>query len=159
MPSEVRRRGHVRQLRCDVTDSNSMCQAMTEKINISNYLLAAVGGIAGGALGYFAFFLVARQGLYALVLPGALLGLGCGYLSGLKSNLLGVICAFAALLLGLFTEWQFAPFVADDSLAFFSTHLHHLKTMTLVLIAIGAFFGYWFGKGRAGGVWPRHSES
>jgi len=40
-------------------------------------LLAGILGVgAGGVLGYFAFFWIARQGLYAPMLPGGLVGLG-----------------------------------------------------------------------------------
>ena len=43
-----------------------------------NLSLVFIGALAGGTLGYFAFFWIAAQGLYALVLPGGLLGLGAG---------------------------------------------------------------------------------
>ncbi len=132
---------------------------MAENVTITNWLLGIVAGIIGGALGYFAFFLMARQGLYAVVLPGALLGLGCGFLSGIKSNALGVACGLLALLLGFFTEWRFAPFIDDGSFAYFITHVHNLRSMTLIMIAVGGLFGFWFGKGRAGGVWLRSSKS
>ncbi|MCH8839609.1 MAG: hypothetical protein IH831_02840, partial [Planctomycetes bacterium] len=118
---------------------------MSGNINITNWLLGIVGGIVGGALGYLAFFLMARQGVYAIVLPGALLGLGCRFLSGFKSYALGVASGLLALLLGFFAEWRFAPFIADGSFAYFITHALNLKTMTLVMIAIGSFFGFWFG--------------
>ncbi len=116
----------------------------------ANWLLGLVGAVGGGVLGYFAFRFMASQGFYAMILPGALLGLGCGWLSGGKSNALGALCAFLALTLGIFLEWQFAPFAADDSLPFFLAHLHELTTTTLAMIGLGAFFGYWFGKGREG---------
>jgi len=132
---------------------------MAENVPTTNWLLGIVGGIVGGALGYFAFLLMARQGLYAIVLPGALLGLGCGRLSGIQSNALGVVCGIVALLLGFFTEWRFAPFVDDGSFAYFIMHVHNLRSVTLIMIAIGGLFGFWFGKGRAPGVGPRRSES
>ncbi len=53
------------------------------------------------------------------------------------------------MLLGCFTEWRFAPFIADDSLTYFLTHLHNLKTLTLIMIVVGGLCGYWFGKGSA----------
>ena len=132
---------------------------MAENVNTTNWLLGIVGGIVGGAIGYFAFSLIASQGFYAIVLPGALLGLGCGRLSGIQSNALGVVCGLVALLLGFFTEWRFAPFIVDGSFAYFITHVHNLKSITLIMIAAGGFCGFWFGKGRAPGVGPRRSES
>ena len=132
---------------------------MAEYFNTTNWLLGIVGGIVGGAIGYFAFSLIASQGFYAIVLPGALLGLGCGFLSGITSNALGVVCGLVALLLGFFAEWRFAPFIVDDSFVYFITHVHNLKSITLIMIVAGGLFGFWFGKGRAPGVGPRRSES
>ena len=131
---------------------------MAENVPTTNWLLGIVGGIVGGAIGYFAFSLIVGQGFYAIVLPGALLGLGCGYLSGIRSNALGVVCGLVALLLGFFTEWRFFPFIKDGSFSYFITHVHNLKSVTLIMIALGGFFGFWFGMGRAGGVGPRRSE-
>lgn len=131
---------------------------MAENIKLSNWLLGVVGGIIGGAIGYFAFFFIARQGFYAMVLPGALLGLGCGFLSGFRSTSLGIACGICAVLLGFFIEWQFAPFVLDESFTYFITHVHDLKPMTLAMIAMGGFMGFWCGKGRHGGSWLRRGK-
>jgi len=118
-----------------------------------------VGGLAGGVLGYYAFIFLARQGLYAMMLPGTLLGLGCGLLSGVRSNALGILCGLCALLLGVFTQWRFAPFIDDNSFAYFITHVTDLRSMTLVMIAAGGLLAYWLGKGREGRAWTRRSES
>lgn len=131
---------------------------MSNNDNIANWLLGVIGGVIGGVLGYYTFFFIARQGLYAMVVPGALVGLGCGFLSGFKSTTLGMICGISSVLLGFFTEWQFAPFVRDSSFSYFISRVHSLKPMTLVLIAIGGVFGFWFGKGREGGVWLRRKN-
>ncbi|HEV8000724.1 MAG TPA: hypothetical protein VGP63_12645, partial [Planctomycetaceae bacterium] len=120
-----------------------------------NWFLALAGAIAGFAVGYAAFWLLVRLGIYGLVLPGALLGLGCGALSGGNSNRIGIVCGALALVAGILTEWRFAPFRADASLGFFLAHVQDLSTLTLVTIAGGGLFGFWFGRGREGGVWPR----
>jgi hypothetical protein len=127
--------------------------------NPLNYLLGILGGIAGGTVGYFVFFFAIGQGLYPMVLPGALVGLGCGAMLGTKSNAMGIICGLSALALGLFIEWQFAPFERDRSFGFFLSHLNQLRSLTLILIVIGALLGYAFGRGREGGVWIRRSTS
>ncbi len=57
--------------------------------------------------------------------------------------------------LGIFTEWRFAPFNVDDSFSFFVAHLHDLTRTALISMAVGGFFGYWFGRGRPGGAWLR----
>ena len=132
---------------------------MPENESVTNWVLGVAGAIAGGLLGYFAFFLLARQGLYAMVLPGALLGLGCGSLSGIKSNVLGIVSGLLAVLLAVFTEWRFAPFVDDGSFGYFISHVHNLKSMTLIMIAVGGLFSFWFGRGREGGVWIRRSKN
>jgi len=131
---------------------------MPENFKLVNWLLGLVGAVGGAAIGYFGFFVLERQGFYGLILPGSLLGLGCGALSGGKSNALGIVCGVLGALVGIFTEWRFDPFMVNDSFGYFITHLHERQSTTLVLMAAGGFFGYWFGRGRAGGVWPRRSK-
>jgi hypothetical protein len=119
------------------------------------------GAIVGGLLGFFGFFWIADQGFYALVLPGGLLGLGA---SLAPNRWIGwaVICGAAALVLGLFTEWRFAPFDADESLSYFVTHVHQLKPVTWLLILVGAAIGFWgpFSRYRRGFLpSARHSQS
>ncbi|MGD0518381.1 MAG: hypothetical protein ABSA26_12670 [Thermoguttaceae bacterium] len=57
-----------------------------------NWPLGLVGAVGGGMVGYFVFFLLAQQGLYALVLPSAAPGLGGGLLLRGKSNVFGIVC-------------------------------------------------------------------
>jgi len=112
------------------------------------WLRAMLGAATGSVTGYFAFFLLASQSFYALALPGACLGLSAGWLSGRRSVAIGVCCGLLALCLGGFTEWRFAPFVKDGSLAYFIAHVHQLKPVTLIMITVGGLFGFWFGMGR-----------
>ena len=101
-----------------------------------------IGAVLGGAVGYFAFMWIGSQGFYALALPPGLLGWGAARGAGQKSVLLARLCAVAGLLLGLFSEWRFEPFVADDSLGYFVTHLHELQIMTWLMLALGVYFSY-----------------
>ncbi len=114
-------------------------------------LLAA---FAGGLVGHFAFLWIARHGFYALALPGALAGLGCGLVS--KQNCLPVTfaCGGWALALGIFSEWRLAPFIHDASLGYFLTHLQDLKPTTMMMILLGGLFGFWFALGRRGKISP-----
>lgn len=114
---------------------------------ISN-LLGLVGAVVGGTLGVLAYQLLLRQGLYAIVLPGALLGLGCHILSRHRSTSRGLACAIAALVLGVVTEWASWPMRADPSLTYFLRHLGNLDrpTATPLLWALGAAFGFWWGR-------------
>jgi hypothetical protein len=104
--------------------------------------MVLLGAAVGGLLGYAAFFWLARQGLYGLILPGGLLGLGAGVFKT-RSAAIAVACGVLALGLGLFTEWRFAPFVANDGLGYFLANVHQLKPVTLIMIAVGALIGFW----------------
>jgi hypothetical protein len=116
-------------------------------------VLGLVGAAIGGGLGYLAFKWLASYNLYGLVLPGALLGLGAGLLSGRPSTIRGIICGVLAVLLGLLSEALVFPFVADNSLPYFASHLHQLKPPTWLMIAVGAIIAYWWGRERIPGIW------
>src|SRR5580765_8080612 len=91
-------------------------------IPMKQTLLAIAGGALGGTLGYFIFFELITHGLYGMIIPGGLLGIGAG-LARSRSLALPVACGVAALLLGLFTEWRFQPFRADASFTYFLRHV------------------------------------
>jgi hypothetical protein len=121
---------------------------MNDNARIRNLLVGILGAVAGGVLGYFAFLWIARQGFYALMLPGGLAGLGGGLLARDRSPLRATICGVFALALGVFTEWRFAPFIKDSSFACFLAHFYELRPITLLMIAVGGAFGYWLALGR-----------
>ena len=109
----------------------------------SAVLLRGLAGAAiGGVAGYFAFLWIARQGFYALAVPPAMLGLGAGLCARGRSTPLLIVCGIAGLALGLFTEWRFAPFSADESLTYFLTHLHKLSGVTWIMLAIGTYLSF-----------------
>lgn len=54
-----------------------------------------------------------------------------------------MVCGVLAVGLGLFTEWQFAPFKKDDSLSYFLAHILDLRPITLIMIAVGGAIGFW----------------
>ncbi len=114
--------------------------------------LVIVRGIAGGVVGAVIGFFIVRwlkgQGMYGMMIPGALIGLGAALAARGKSVLLGVICAVAAVVAGIVIEWAVFPFVKDKSFSFFVAHLNHLKPMTLIMIGLGAVFAFWLGQGR-----------
>jgi hypothetical protein len=104
-------------------------------------LLVLGGALAGGILGYWAFFWIAAQGFYGLILPGGLLGLGAG-LGKPRALWLPVACGLAATAIGLLAEWRFAPFSKNESLTYFLSHIHELKPITLIMIVAGGFVGF-----------------
>jgi len=129
---------------------------MSASERILNVVLPIIGGIIGATVGYFLFFWITRQGFYAMIAPGALLGLGCGLLARTRSMVRGVICGIVAFLFGVFTEWKWAPFIADDSLTYMATHLQDLPPIKPVMMTVGALIAFWLGKdGGYSGTYPR----
>ena len=111
-------------------------------MNMKQDCLVLLGAALGGLLGYVGFFWIVQQGFYGLILPGGLLGIGAGLFKG-GSRYISVVCGLLALALGCFTEWRFAPFVADDSVGYFVAHMHQLKPITLIMIGAGTLIGFW----------------
>ena len=111
-------------------------------MNLKNDGLALFGAVIGGLVGYASFVWLTRQGFYALVLPGGLLGIAAGIFKP-RSRYVAIICGFLALGLGCFAEWRFAPFIADDSLSYFISHAHQLSPFTQIMIGLGGFVGFW----------------
>ena len=132
------------------------------RLSALDMTLGIIGAVAGACVGYLLFRVMARQGVYAIVLPGALTGIACGSLSRGKSVPLGIACALIGLAAGIFAEWRFAPFIEDDGLPFFLRHIHQLTPVSQILILLGACLAFWFGLGRTGGAWlrqrRRHAE-
>ncbi len=87
-------------------------------------------------MGYFAYFWILQQGLYAIMLPPALAGLAAGYVARSRSQTLAIVCAIGGLALGFYTEWKSFPFIVDNSLSYFIKHLHQLKPVTLLMPGI-----------------------
>jgi hypothetical protein len=119
--------------------------------------LGVIGGVVGGVSGFVLFFWIANQGLYALVLPGAAIGLGCGLLARHRSVARGIACAVGALGLGLYTEWKFRPFVVDDRFPYLVMHFYSLQPITLIMIGLGAALAFYLGKD-AGFLSPRNGK-
>jgi hypothetical protein len=110
--------------------------------------IGLVGAVVGGVIGHFAFLWIARQGFYAVALPGVLLGIGCGLFVRRRSIPLAVACGALALALGFFSEWRAFPFTADESLGYFLAHLHQLRPVTWIMILLGGGAGGYFALGR-----------
>ena len=112
------------------------------RVRPNDMILAPLGATVGGVIGYFGFFWLAKQGFYGLALPGVLIGAGSYLLLRRRSLALGIICGIAAVALGIYSEWRFAPFTADRSFAYFLTHLYDLRPVTIILILLGAIFAF-----------------
>ena len=114
---------------------------------VLSHALGLIGAAIGGVVGFYIFRWILGQGLYAMILPGALVGAGCGALARHPSRLRGVVCGLAGLALGIYCEWRFFPFLADEGLGYFLAHLHQLKPVSILMILAGAFMGFWMGRG------------
>ena len=119
---------------------------MSKQFLLVSHGLGLIGAIAGGALGYFGFGWFYQHGFYAMIMPGAILGLGCGMLARHPSTMRGVACALGAVALSLFTEWHYFPFIADDSLPYFLAHVQVVDPVHLLMMGVGAAIAYWVGK-------------
>jgi hypothetical protein len=112
-------------------------------------LRGLAGGAVGGFLGYHAFvWLVLNQGLYALVLPGALVGLGCGLASGRKVIALGVLSAVGAFLVSALANWHVLQEPSPTFLEQITTLFQPHRRTTASLILIGVAIAFYFGIGR-----------
>ena len=113
---------------------------------ISN-LLGFVGAVVGGVAGILHVPLALETRFLRSDDPRCLPGLGCSLLARHPSNGRGSCAAWPLLGLGLFTEWRFRPFDADDSFQYFLTHVKDLSLVpTLLMIGIGALIAFWVGK-------------
>lgn len=113
-----------------------------------DYVAATTGTVFGAIAGAAVFGFLLRQGIYAMVIPGTLIGLGCGGFAKGRSTGLGISAAVIAFVVSLGLEWHFRPFVLDDSLSYFLSHLRDLTTMTWITVSLGTFAAFWFGRGR-----------
>ncbi|AGA29563.1 hypothetical protein [Singulisphaera acidiphila] len=113
---------------------------------VASNLLGLVGAALGAALGYALFQWLVSQNLYGLMIPGAMMGLGCCLLAQHRSHTRGIVCGIAALILGLYTEWRFYPFRADGGFQYLVVHFFDLKPITQLMLGVGAIFAYWIGK-------------
>ncbi len=115
---------------------------MKPSLSYRAVFLGLLGAAIGGTAGFLLFDWILSQGFYALILPPALLGLSAGWFARGRSEPLAITCGIIGLGLGLFTEWSAFPFRVDESLLYFLTHIHHLKPITLLMLAVGTFLSY-----------------
>jgi hypothetical protein len=95
--------------------------------------------ILGGVAGYQIFFLLAAHGLYGIALPGGFVGIGAGIVKP-RSMHVALWSALLAIVAGLVTQYRFSPTAAAIG---FWPFLLNLGPVTIVMIAVGAFAGFW----------------
>ena len=121
-----------------------------------SFSLALLGAIIGGLLGHFLFGWALKQGFYAMILPGALIGWGAS-LGRCPHIAIPILCAVLALALSVFTEWRFRPFLADKSFGYFIRHLGDLRGVAQLMIAVGTIMAFWFPFRRRAYMIPNRS--
>ena len=132
---------------------------MNDNTGLKNMAIGLAGAAVGGVIGYFAAVWIVHQGFYAMMIPGALLGWGGGVLVKNRSVPRAAVCGVAALALGLFTDWRVERFTADASLSYYLAHIHQLQPITLLMIAAGGAFGFWFSLGKETRSAPNNTSS
>jgi hypothetical protein len=103
-----------------------------------------LGAVAGGAIGFYTFYWLYHQGFYGLVLPGALLGLGCGLAAGQPSLARGIICGLAALPFALFSDWRTR--FGDQPLLSYLHDISALENVPRIMVVLGGLIAFWMAK-------------
>ena len=113
-----------------------------------------VGAVLGGIVGYGVLWLVWRYlGLFMMALPGAAVGLGCGWATRRRSWPMAIVCALGGALMALLVEWSFFPFAVDHSWQYFVGHLTLLSKRFWIQLLLSVIFSGYFGLGRDPAWW------
>ena len=107
-----------------------------------------IGAIVGAVVGGWIYNWGIRQGLDAPMIPGTAIGFGVLSAAKVGRLELGILSAVVALVAGLYLEWSNFPFVADDGLGYFLSHLHSLQPLKILMIAASVFIAFFIGRGR-----------
>jgi hypothetical protein len=100
------------------------------------------GGIVGGVIGFYIFHWAVRQGFFALIVPGAMVGMIAGFGIGSRSQPFAIACGVAGLAVGLFTQWTFVNRAVTMDLMEFLMKIKDQKPLTLIMLVLGTFFSY-----------------
>ena len=117
------------------------------------WLSSLIGAAIGAAVGTAIMEWLHQHDFYAMILPGAALGLGCHAASPTRSYARGAVAGIAGLILGLWADWWFFPRVGDPTFFEFVGRVADLDSARKLMIAGGAFFAFWWGKDAA--PWAR----
>lgn len=106
-------------------------------------ILAIVGAVLGGILGFVAVGWLARQGLYTVLLPGAFIGIGTLLGKGFRGVIIPILLGPLGIVAVYLAEWHYFPFIRDDSFSFFLQNLSSLKPFTHLLAVFGGLIAFW----------------
>jgi len=116
--------------------------------------LGVAGAIAGGVVGFFLFQILVDQGLYFMVLPGALVGLGCGLAVRSRSFVFSAIAMLISIPVTIVCEWKKDAYYCDDNetlmgIIEYTTRMSTPElrgSLILVFIALNALIAFWLGR-------------
>ena len=111
----------------------------TAEPSVLMYPLGTIGAIVGALLGALIMKWGWQSGFYAEPAVGILAGLAASWLAPRGGWLMGIIAGVVTLAVGLWAEWKFiGAMKADDSFAYFLTHVFDLTPFKLVMGLIDA---------------------
>ena len=119
------------------------------RARLVEFVPGLVAGMLGGIGGYLLVaYLIRTQGWWVPILPGAFAGLACGQASAVMSRSRGIVNALLVAGLIVYVQWKLfnPPFEFDGTLRDYAMHLHQLPKLTLGLMLVNVFFGFWWGR-------------
>jgi hypothetical protein len=121
---------------------------MTVLERIVTIVVEVIGAVVGGAIGFFTFGWMVQRGVYAGLLPGGLLGLGCAVVARRPSLARGILCGIAGLALSVFAESWYMNFTArgHETLLYYFNHLQDVSHVDWLFVAVGTLLAFWIGK-------------
>lgn len=114
--------------------------------------LGILGGLLGAVVSFFLFQFLHGQGLYFMVLPGALVGLGCGFAARSRSFVFSIIALVIAIPAAIFCEWKTDAYFCDDGqtlmgIGEYISRMVELRGKQLpIFIGLNGLIALWLGR-------------
>ena len=114
--------------------------------------LGVLGAMLGAVVGFFLFQFLTQQGLYLIVLPGALVGWGCAYAARSRSFVLAVIAIVVAIPATIVCEWKTDAYLCDDGktlmgIGEYVSRMVELRGWQLpVFVGLNGVIAFWLGR-------------
>ena len=114
--------------------------------------LGVFGALLGAVVSFFLFQFLTRRGLSFLVLPGALVGLGCGFAARSRSFALAIIAVAIAIPTAIACEWKTDRYLCDDGetlmgMVEYTSRMVELRGWKLpVFVGLNGLIAFWFGR-------------
>ncbi len=114
-----------------------------------SYALGVVGAITGAIVAFYLYRYTLQFGMVFMALPGALAGLGCGYLSKIRSIPLGIVAASVSIATAIFMRYSNWVLVDQHSFGHYLSNGIWWSSMSgKLMIGTSGLFGFWLGIGR-----------